>query len=142
LLRNGGFEAGDLSGWENRGGISISPAAAYSGAYGALMETNGSIFQVFKTRVGATYQVSARIRIDAEIATPEWGGMLVSVTSWDWNQLGASPFLTVANSPAGQWTRVSFSFVATTDRSRLIYHNFSGGGQFRASADAFTVTTK
>ena len=142
LLTNGGFEAGDLSGWENQGGITISPAAAFSGASGALMQSSGSIFQVFKTRVGAAYQVSARIRIDEEIATPAWGGVLVSVTSWDWQQLGAGPFLTVANAPLGQWTRISFSFVATTDRSRLIFQNFSGGGQFRASADAFAVTAK
>ena len=142
LLTNGGFEAGDLSGWENLGGITISPAAAFSGASGALMQSSGSIYQVFKTRVGATYQVSARIRIDEEIAAPAWGGVLVSVTSWEWQQLGAGPFLTAANAPLGQWTSLSFSFVAATDRSRLIFQNFSGGGQFRAAADAFAVTAK
>jgi len=143
LLVNGGFEAGDLFSWDNLGGITISPAAAYSGSYGAQMESNGGIQQTFKTRVGQTYSISARVRIDQEIVTPPWGGLLVSVTSWDWKQRDTSPFLTAQNSPVGQWTTISFSFVATTDVSRLTYQNFTGGGgQFRASADVFTVIAK
>lgn len=92
--------------------------------------------------MGAAYVVSARVRIDEETVAPEWGGLLASVTSWGWQPLGSGPFLTIENSPAGQWTRISFSFVATTDQSRMIFQNFSGGGQFRASADAFVVTAK
>jgi hypothetical protein len=140
LLTNSGFEAGDWSGWEVEGEISLSSAAAFSGAYGARMEAGGRIIQVFKTRVGAAYAASARVRIDEETVAPEWGGLLVSVTSWDWQPLGSGPFLTLENSPAGQWTRISFAFVATTDQSRMIFQNFSGGGQFRASADAFVIT--
>ena len=142
LLVNGGFETGNLSSWEDLGGLTISSPAAFSGSYGAQMETGGRIFQVFKTRAGAAYSVSARVRIDEEIVTPEWGGLLVSVTSWEWQQLGTGPFLTAANAPLGQWTRISFSFVAMADRSRLEFQNISGSGQFRASADAFAVTAK
>jgi hypothetical protein len=142
LIVNGGFEKGSLVGWQDQGGITVNAAAAYSGAFGAQMATNGRIDQTFKTRAGQTYSVSARVRIDEEITTPAWGGVQVVVFTSDWKTLGAGPYLTTANSPAGQWTLVSFSFVATTEESRLVYQNFSGGGQFRASADAFAVIAR
>lgn len=142
LLVNGGFETGDLRGWENNGGITISSAATNVGSFGAQMTSAGRIDQVFKTRPGQTYSVAARIRIDEEIVTPDWGGLQVAVYSSDWRSLAAGPFLSLANSPAGQWTSIAFTFVAATEQSRLVYQNFSGGGQFRASADAFVVSTK
>jgi len=145
LIVNGGFEKGSLAGWEEQGGITVNAASAYSGAFGAQMVTmHGRIDQSFKTRVGQTYSVSARVRIGEEITTPTWGGVQVVVFSPDspnWKTLGTGPFLTSANSPAGQWTFISFSFVATTAESRLVFQNLSDG-QFRASADAFAVIAR
>ncbi len=141
LLANGDFETGGLASWENNGGITVSAAAAYEGIFGAQMATNGRIDHQFGTTPGQTYYVSARIRINQQLANPSWGGLRVQIVNSSWSPLATSPNLTTTNSPAGQWTHVYFSFVANTTQSRLIYQNFSGGGQFNASADAFIVST-
>ncbi len=115
-------------------------AAAYSGSFGAQMATTGRIDQLFATTIGQTYYVAARIRINQQLVNPSWGGLRVQIVNASWSQLAVSPSLTITNSPAGQWTRVYFSFVANTTQSRLIYQNFSGGGQFNAAADEFIVS--
>jgi hypothetical protein len=140
LLTNGDFESGSLSGWEDGGGITVSGASAYAGAFGAGMTSSGRIDQTINTTVGKTYYVAAHIRINQQVVTPSWGGLQVQVVNSSWSQVGSSPYLTLANSPAGQWTRVDFSFVATSTSSRLVYQNFSGGGQFNAAADSFIIS--
>jgi hypothetical protein len=62
------------------------------------------------------------------------------VVNGSWQQLGVSPYYTTANAPANQWITVNFSFTADSTTARLVYENFSGGGQFNASADDFSVT--
>ena len=135
LLTNGGFETGALNGWEDNGGITIVGAAAYAGAWGARMATAGRIDQPFGTVSGQTYYVSARIRINQQIVAPSWGGLRIQIVNASWQQLAVSPSLTIGNSPAGQWTAINVSFVANSSTSRLVYQNFSGGGQFNADAD-------
>jgi hypothetical protein len=141
LLTNGGFETGNLAGWENYGGITVvnSSSVAFTGSWGAKMATDGRIDQRFSTVVGQTYHVSARVRLDQEVKAATWGGLRVQVVNGNWQELGAS-ILSVNNSPLGQWTLVNFSFVANTTQSRLIYQRFSDG-QFEASADDFVVST-
>ncbi len=140
LLTNGGFEAGSLTGWEVTGSLSVTAAAAATGAYGAYMPTTGRLDQVFATTPGQVYTVTARLRIDQQIVTPTWGGLRFQVVNSSWSQRAASPYYTTANSPASVWTFVQFSFTANTATSRLVYENFSGGGQFRASADDLQVS--
>ena len=139
LLSNGDFESGNLSGWSNISGIALSGKAAFSGNFGAKMATSGHIDRVFNSTIGKTYYVSARIRIDRQIVTPNWGGLLVNIFDSTWKQNAASQWLTTANSPIGLWTQLKFSFIATTAQSRLRYQNF-GLGQFEASADNFVVS--
>src|SRR5262245_44430960 len=139
LLTNGGFETGALTGWEDNGGITIVGAAAYVGAWGARMATDGRIDQPFGTVSGQSYYVSARIRINQQLVAPSWGGLRIEIVNASWQQLAVSPSLTIGNSPAGQWTAINFSFVANSSTSRLVYQNFSGGGQFNADADEFAV---
>ncbi len=138
-LTNGGLESGSLSGWEDNGGITVAGTHARDGAFGAGMTTYGRIDQNISTVPGMTYYVSAYIRLNQQTVAPTWGGVRVQVVNGSWTQLATSAFLTSANSPLGQWTRVTFSFVATSSESRLIFHNFSNA-QLNASADSFVVS--
>lgn len=140
LLSNGDFESGNLKGWINGGGMTITSQASYSGKFGAKMAGSGRIDHLFNTVVGRTYYVSARIRIDQQTVSPSWGGLVVRITNFNWMQLTASPYLITANSPVGAWKQIRLSFVATTTKTRLTYQNFSNG-QFTASADNFTIST-
>lgn len=99
----------------------------------------GRVDQTFATTPGQTYYVSAYIRINQQITAPTWGGLRVAIVNSSWSQLATSNYVTVANAPPGQWVRLSFSFVATTSQTRLIYQNFSNG-QFDASADSFIAS--
>lgn len=107
---------------------------------GGGMSNVGRIDQTFATTPGQTYYVSAYIRINQQTVAPTWGGLSAGIVNSNWSQLAASSYLNTANSPAGQWTRITFTFVANTSQARLIYQNFSNG-QFDASADSFIVST-
>lgn len=104
------------------------------------MTSNGRIDQVFNTTINQTYLVRARLRINQQVVNPSWGGLRVQVVNSNWQQRATSPSYTLSNSPAGQWTQISFTFVANTTRSRLMYQNFSGGGQFNADFDVVSVS--
>jgi hypothetical protein len=86
LLTNGGFEAGDFSGWN----ASVDPTfsgvddvAAHAGSFGAFfgdIGTSGSISQSFATVAGATYDIDLWLRSDGQ--TPNglqvlWNGTTV-----------------------------------------------------------------
>jgi hypothetical protein len=120
--------------------VSAQNSAAYSGTYGAKHLSKGRIDQRFTTVAGRTYYISAYIRIDRQISAPTWGGMRIRVANDTWAILASSPNLTPSNSPIGSWTRVSFSFVANTATTRIVFENFSNG-TFDASADAFIVSS-
>lgn len=139
VLVNGGFESGTLAGWQDQGGIDVTPGAAYDGAHGARMDSTGRIDQVFATRIGAMYHTAARVRIDRQLRAPDWGGITVSVVDTSWRTLGESDRLTATTVLEGAWTTVSFSWRATSTASRIIFQNFSQG-RFFVSADDFIVS--
>jgi len=139
LLVNGGFETGDFEGWGNEWGFEINAASAHTGRFGARMVGDGRLTQVFSTVSGRRYYVMARVRIDRQIAAPAWGGVRVQITSYDWNELAVET-LTLENAPQGVWKRVDLSFVATSNRTRVAFENFSGGGRWEASGDEFYVS--
>ncbi|HBY64524.1 MAG TPA: hypothetical protein DEH78_32290, partial [Solibacterales bacterium] len=139
LLQNGTFDAGNANGWSIQYGLTVEPGAAHASAFGLKMMTNGRIDQVFPTTVGRTYYAMARVRIDREVARPTWGGLRVQITAYDWGVRAEKTF-GVSESPAGQWKRIDLTFSATSAQSRFSYENFSGGGQYEASADDFIVS--
>jgi chitodextrinase len=136
LLVNGGLESGDFQGWQHDYGFSVSASAAHTGRFGLKMLGEGSISQIVRLVPGRRYYVTARVRIDRELARASWGGLRLQITSWDWNELAAQ-FLTPSDSPIGAWKRVDLAFTATTAETRLTFSNFSGGGRYEASADEF-----
>ena len=139
LLANGGFETGNFEGWDNEWGFEIAAASAHTGRFGARMVGDGRLTQVFSTVSGRRYYVMARVRIDRQIAAPAWGGVRVQITSYDWNELAVAT-LTLENAPQGAWRRVDLSFVAASNRTRVAFENFSGGGRWEASGDEFYVS--
>jgi hypothetical protein len=143
LVVNGCFESGNLNSWEVMAG---SPAAqadvAFSGSWGLRMPDGAQLDQVISTVPGTTYNVSMRMRIDSQTGTPDWGGVRAQVVNSNYTQLGTSPNYTVADLPAGQWTTISFGFIADSISSRLVLQRFAGGTvAFVTSWDDVSVTT-
>lgn len=136
ILTNGGFEL-DEFGWKLNQGMTIDPAASYSGTSGLKMNETGSAKQTFRTVKGETYTATARIRIDNEIKTPTKGGLEVLVKGGS-KILGRTAYLNLSNTRLGRWSQVSTTFTATGTKTVIFYKN-TGNGRFDASADAFLI---
>lgn len=139
LLVNGTFETGTLSSWQAQGTISAN-GPGYLSTFAAAMAGNGRIDQVISTVAGQTYYISARLRIDAESVPATWGGVRVQVVGSNWAQLATSPYYRLGTAGAGVWTRATFSFVASSTTSRVIFQNFSNGS-FNARVDDMIVSS-
>jgi hypothetical protein len=139
LLENGGFETGAAAPW-TLSSLTIDAASRFSGNYGLRMTSLGSAQQLFATAPGRRYYVMARLRINQQLAAPRSGGLRVRVNADSGQTLVVSNSYTLANSPAGRWTRLDVQFVAATSRSRITYENQSQGGRFDAAADDFIVS--
>jgi hypothetical protein len=88
LLTNGGFEAGDLSGWTTTGPLDFvgaDPFAAHSGNFGAFFgpETPVTLAQPLSTAAGGSYQVSFWLSLQ-DSAQP-------NSFSWSWNGVTQTP---------------------------------------------------
>jgi hypothetical protein len=140
LVVNGGFETGSLSPWTAEGPLSVDGGSAHEGSRGVRLDGTGRLLQAFATVPGRKYFVSARLRLDAQSAPPAWGGLRIVVFDAAWQAIGAIEGLSGATLVAGAWQRLDFGFTATTTLSRIGFENFSGGGVFTASADAFIVS--
>lgn len=139
LLQNGGFETGSAAPW-TLSLLTVDTASRFSGEYGLRMTSRGSAQQLFATTPGRRYYVVARLRINQQLATPRSGGLRMRVNADSGQALAVSDNYTLANSPAGRWTRVDLQFVAATSRSRITYENQSQAGRFDAAADDFVVS--
>jgi hypothetical protein len=137
LLNNGGFERGDLR-WWRKAGVSIGGQSRYGGEFGAKVSDGGRIYQHFRTLRGRHYTVSGRIRIDKEMKKPLRGGLSVRVLNAFGAKLAESQYLTAQNSPEGEWTEVTLSFLSNTNRTYLFFSK-RGDGRFEASVDDFIV---
>jgi hypothetical protein len=74
MISNGGFETGDLTGWNYSGSCGSSPGAVGSGSsfansgnyfyYDACSNFGDTISQTFTTVIGDTYDISFWLTID------------------------------------------------------------------------------
>ena len=110
LLQNGGFEAGNFSGWNLSGNDSFETVAAgplftRSGLYGAEMgpvDTPGFISQTVPTTPGATYLLS--LWLDS----PDGDGPNEFIVNWNgYDQLA------LTNMTAFGWSNFQFALTAT-----------------------------
>ena len=115
FLRNGDFETGNTDYWTIYQDTTVSSAAAYEGAYGAVLQGDGgwgsTLTQAFNTTVGSEYAVTFYVKAVSKgtnIQIVSGGDKLTS--SWYGNSI---------------WSKITLSFVATSTSSTL---NFCGGG--------------
>ncbi len=137
LIQNGGFESGNLSGWETVSPMFVGAQYTHSGTFGVGFIGTGEIRQVFATTAGQKYTVSGWVRVDQVSVKPTWGGLRVIVTDYGWTQLAQQTVTAVANKT---WVAISFTFVAKSNQARLGLSNFSNG-KFNAAGDDFNVTS-
>lgn len=122
LITNGGFEAGNLSGWTqfgNTGFTSVNsnqagfdPAGGSYLAYFGPVDSTGGITQSFASVVGKTYRLTFEVAADA-------GGTVFDAA------IGGVSQLTLGSSFPG-WTLYSFTHTATstsTDVAFTTQHN-------------------
>ncbi len=119
LLTNGTFETGDVSAWSGYA-VVVQASAAYAGGYGAHIASDGLMYQDVATTVGQTYYVSARVRINQSISGSGSVVLRANTDGWGWlNEQSADQHERVD-------ARLSFSFVAQTATSRLMWRTQDG----------------
>lgn len=156
-LRNGGFEAGDLSGWGDRERarrmeISVGPEYRHGGQNGVRLVGPGGFDQRIETVPGKTYHVGAWARIERVEKPPTWGGIRIAVYPEGegqsrWKPIRQYKFLTTARELPNvweivelhEWRRVRFTFVATSLVTTLRYDHFTDGS-FESWADDLIVS--
>jgi hypothetical protein len=136
LLTNSGFESGNLTGWVYSGSVSANNQSKASGNYGAKMSGGWLFYQNFNTTVGKTYYVTAKIRVDRQVVAPSGAG--IQILNSAYQKIASSYNLSAANFPLGSWSKVSFSFVATTTQTCIAFQHYSDG--LEISADDFVVS--
>jgi hypothetical protein len=119
LLANGGFEAGDFSGWTQGGNtaatyVGNNPNAPHTGSYAAELgpvSTPGTLSQTLATTAGASYSISFWLENTAG-STPN-----SFTATWD-----ASTLLSVTNFVSRDWTLNTFTVTGTgSDTLRFSY---------------------
>ena len=88
LITNGGFEAGDFTGWTLSGNVSgstlVAPIAAHTGNFGALLGAIGSLnflSQTLTTVPGTAYEITFWQLFDGGLPNEfsvSWGGTVLS----------------------------------------------------------------
>ncbi len=124
LLQNGGFEAGNFTGWYNQGATIITHDVR-EGQYAARFSGNASVEQTFGTLSGQAYKVVFWLRVVSETGS-DWGGFSVSATDFQsWETLAESPYITQSEFGTN-WFKYAFTFTAIDDLSRLTVGYFGG----------------
>ncbi len=116
-LYNGGFERGDLTGWEPYQSTNISADAAAYGDYGAHLQGNGGwgalLEQTFATKPGVEYTLGFSYQVNQN-------GFNVQVKDRESNDVLTAGWFTDS-----EWTDGELTFVATGTETVL---NLCGGG--------------
>ena len=124
LLNNGGFETGDLSGWESTGpGLSIEGGEAYQGAFAAHIGQAVQVRQILAgVDVGQTYVASAWFRWNT-MTDDEWGFSHFSVSIGSYQEIAAIKELDKLYAP-GVWHKIALTFVPPANRIMVTFGIF------------------
>lgn len=125
LLANGSFEGGSFAGWSPNGATATNTDARH-GSWSARI-TNQMMDAIVNTTPGLEFKATAWVRIISETGD-DWGGFVFGATSWDWQNLGQTPWL-VQTERGSQWFKVAFKFIATTPQTRIGIGYFGGPGR-------------
>ena len=126
LVQNGGFETGSFSSWNESGNfgdcsVSSSSPAVYSGTYGALLGSVGSLgylSQSLPTVPAQLYLLSLELDSPDGISPSEFLVMWNGTTLFDQTNLGAI-----------SWTNLQF-YVMATGANTLLEFGFRDDGSF------------
>jgi trimeric autotransporter adhesin len=122
LLRNGGFETGDFSGWTLAGSTNTDTVFYndvrhewHSGRWGALLGDTqmASLSQTFSTIPGQSYLLSLWIE------NPSSGAVQQFRLNWNTNSSTTNTLFDIVNPPAFSWTNLQF-FVSATDSNSTL----------------------
>jgi outer membrane protein assembly factor BamB len=138
LLPYGDFERPNLSDWSETGNAVLVQDVVYAGTQAARIG-NGDLRAVVSTVAGQTYRVTGWVRILAETGT-DWGGFRVSVSDFaSWTELENTGAL-LTSTHGSDWFRVSLTFEALANASRLQIGYFGGSGrQMTVYVDDFSI---
>lgn len=129
LIVNGGFESGDLQGWQQTHhdtGLSLS-TEAFAGRFAARMNgfvAKAGIEQLFVTEPGKLYRMQAHVRILRQ-AGHDWGSFRMLVSDFStWDTLSETTVTAAELGP--NWRPIEATFRAVDTRTRVTLRQFSG----------------
>ncbi|MCS6928836.1 MAG: PKD domain-containing protein [Saprospiraceae bacterium] len=127
LLENGSFEQG-LSPWTVEGGAyALDIQVARHGQQSLRLQNAMARYSVVTgLTAGATYRLTAWFRIDPASSGYDWGGIYMSLLTYDWGVVRETAF-TPYNRPLGVWFKESVLFSAPADGRLRIHLGFFGG---------------
>lgn len=126
LVTNGGFEAGDLTGWTVSGAsglIGVDTANPHSGSYAAYMGpvgSNGYLSQSLSTAPGTEYLLDFWLREDNQ--TPNFFGV-----TWGGSSIFSQPDLTLLQP---SYVQYQFTVYATGTATTLTFATQNDSGYF------------
>lgn len=123
LISNGGFETGNLTGWNYTGTVGlnlfVTSQFAHSGAFGAGVGPNGfvaTLSQVFSTTIGTAYTLDFWLAADPPAGTGILPNSLdVSIDGF------ATSLLSLTNSAAFPFSQYTYGFTATQSSTTLAF---------------------
>jgi hypothetical protein len=125
LLENPGFENGH-DGWDGFG--EVSSAISCEGNK-SLHFGNGTADQViYDLDISLTYKVSCWIYISEDFSGEDWGGINLSVKTYNWQDIIQIAEISPNNHPVGKWFQIIATFLTPTKNIRVSAGMFGGSG--------------
>jgi hypothetical protein len=125
LLENPGFENGH-DGWDGYG--EVSTANSHEGTK-SLHFGNGTAGQViYDLDISLTYKVSCWIYISEDFSGEDWGGINLSVKTYNWQDITQIAAITPNNHPVGKWFQIIATFLTPSENIRVSAGMFGGSG--------------
>lgn len=124
IVTNGGFEAGDFSGWTQSGDTAFTGVdgfAPHSGDYAAFVGSIGgtTLSQTLSTVAGATYQVEFWLQLLQDDLSTSF--------SWAWDN---TTQMTLSNAPSFGYTAFSATVTASGASTTLAFSFVNAPGFF------------
>jgi PKD repeat protein len=142
LLNNGGFETGDLSGWEPTGpGLRIESGEVYQGAFAAHITQAVQASQAWiAVEPGKTYLASAWFRWSS-MTDDDWGYSHFTVNDGSYQEIASIKELDKSYAP-GTWHKIALTFVPPTSQIMITFGIFGPETSVDYSFDEITVFEK
>jgi len=125
LLENPGFENGH-DGWDGSGEVSTSNYR--EGTHSLHFGTGTADQVVYDLDILLTYKVSCWIYISEDFSGEDWGGINLSVKTYNWQDIIQIAAITPNNHPVGKWFQIIATFQTPSENIRVSAGMFGGSG--------------